>query len=197
MEASLSPLSSRAADLPGASQGWNEHGKAVFAIQAQRAVRQTSAQPGRAGSTSQAVERRRCGTTLFVCSFRRAVEGSARQPLSMEASLSPLSSRPKRSGGICSSADPSWKCFSTERSVVERSAVTFRLSRTRFSGVFPLSHQHKPTSTLRIDDSVIPHLRPLRVIVTQPGPVFARDAVQIPYHLPVTYRQLANQLLVA
>jgi hypothetical protein len=31
------PLSSRAADLPAASSGRNEHGKAVFAIQAQRA----------------------------------------------------------------------------------------------------------------------------------------------------------------
>jgi len=37
MEASPSPLSSRADDLPAASQGRNEHGKAVFAIQAQRA----------------------------------------------------------------------------------------------------------------------------------------------------------------
>jgi hypothetical protein len=27
-----------------------------------------------------------------------------------------LSSRPKRSGGTCGSADPSWRCFSTERS---------------------------------------------------------------------------------
>jgi hypothetical protein len=30
---------------------------------------------------------------------------------------------PERSRGICSSADPSWKCFSTDRSVVERSVV--------------------------------------------------------------------------
>src|ERR1700689_488858 len=29
----------------------------------------------------------------------------------------------KRSGGTCCSADLSWKCFSTERSGVERSAV--------------------------------------------------------------------------
>ena len=37
---------------------------------ARRADRQTSAQPGRAGkSVWQAVERRRCGTTLFVCSL--------------------------------------------------------------------------------------------------------------------------------
>src|ERR1700722_13417229 len=81
---------------------------------------------------------------------------SVQQPLSMEASPSPLSSRPKRtqisdlaaltaathaafrrerrteltnatkfhrksgerSGGICSSADLSWKCFATERSAV-------------------------------------------------------------------------------
>jgi hypothetical protein len=32
---------------------------------------------------------------------------------------------PERSRGICSSADLSWKCFSTERSGVERSAVSF------------------------------------------------------------------------
>jgi hypothetical protein len=31
----------------------------------------------------------------------------------------------KRSGGICSSADLSWKCFRPERSAVERSAVFF------------------------------------------------------------------------
>jgi hypothetical protein len=33
------------------------------------------------------------------------------------------------SRGICSSADLSWKCFSTERSGVERSAVSFRALR--------------------------------------------------------------------
>jgi hypothetical protein len=34
----------------------------------------------------------------------------------------------KRSGGTCCSADLSWKCFSTERSGVERSAVQRILS---------------------------------------------------------------------
>src|SRR5450631_2084284 len=33
----------------------------------------------------------------------------------------------KRSGGTCGSADPSWRCFSTERSGVERPAVLLRL----------------------------------------------------------------------
>ena len=64
----LSFLSSRAADLPVASYGRNEHGSAVFAIQAQRAGTK-SAQPGRAGPIGRRVERRRCGTTLFVCSL--------------------------------------------------------------------------------------------------------------------------------
>jgi hypothetical protein len=41
---------------------------------------------------------------------------SVQQPLSMEAPPSPLSS--ERSRGICSSADLSWKCFSTERTRV-------------------------------------------------------------------------------
>ena len=43
------------------------------------------------------------------------------QPLSMEAPPSPLSSRAKPRDG--SSADLSWKCFSTERSEVEGPAV--------------------------------------------------------------------------
>jgi hypothetical protein len=35
----------------------------------------------------------------------------------------PLLCHPERSRGICSSADPSWICFSTERSGLERSAA--------------------------------------------------------------------------
>jgi hypothetical protein len=33
----------------------------------------------------------------------------------------------KRSRGICGSTDLSWRCFSTERSAVERSAVLLRV----------------------------------------------------------------------
>jgi len=36
----------------------------------------------------------------------------------------PFPCHPDRSGGTCGSADPSWRCFSTERSAVERSAVS-------------------------------------------------------------------------
>jgi hypothetical protein len=43
------------------------------------------------------------------------------KPLSMEAP--PPTCHPERSRGICSSTDLSWKCFSTARSRVERSAV--------------------------------------------------------------------------
>ncbi len=39
----------------------------------------------------------------------------------------------KRSGGICSSTDLSWKCFSTEHSRVERSAVVCQFSHTLLS----------------------------------------------------------------
>jgi hypothetical protein len=44
------PLSSRGADLPAVSCERNEHGKAVFAIQAQRAGAKNQPSPGRAGS---------------------------------------------------------------------------------------------------------------------------------------------------
>jgi hypothetical protein len=36
----------------------------------------------------------------------------------------PFLCHPERSRGVCSSAGPSWKCFSTERSAAERSAVS-------------------------------------------------------------------------
>jgi hypothetical protein len=42
---------------------------------------------------------------------------SDRHPLSMEPL--PFPCHPDRSGGTCGSADPSWRCFSTERSVVK------------------------------------------------------------------------------
>jgi hypothetical protein len=47
------------------------------------------------------------------------------QPLSMNRyPFLVIPTEAKRSGGTCGSADPSWKCFSTERSAVERSAVS-------------------------------------------------------------------------
>jgi len=60
----------------------------------------------------------------------------------------------KRSGGTCGSADPSWRCFSTERNAVERSAVSFLGSHNPFVpfsllqsfplNKFPLFHKRKP-----------------------------------------------------
>jgi hypothetical protein len=49
-------------------------------------------------------------------------DASVPQPISMNRC--PFLCHPERSRGICSSADLSWKCFSTERGGVERSAIS-------------------------------------------------------------------------
>ena len=56
----------------------------------------------------------------------RPTQGDEKRLLSSNRSLwnrRPPLCHPERSRGICSSADLSWKCFSTERSAVEGSAV--------------------------------------------------------------------------
>jgi hypothetical protein len=65
--------------------------------------------------------------------------------------LSPSPCHPELSRGICSSADLSWKCFSTERSPVERG---FFFSGQKKSPLFPRGFsksQTKTQATLRIN----------------------------------------------
>jgi hypothetical protein len=58
----------------------------------------------------------------WACGPPKAMKNaSVQQPLSMNRR--PLLCHPERSRGICGSADLSWKCFSTERSIVEKYAV--------------------------------------------------------------------------
>jgi hypothetical protein len=61
--------------------------------------------------------------------MRLSVEKGARSSSTLPRSSGNLG---ERSGGICSSADLSWKCFSTERSAVGRSAFLFRFSHILF-----------------------------------------------------------------
>jgi hypothetical protein len=59
----------------------------------------------------------------------------------MEPSPLPLSSRPERqrSGGTCGSADPSWKCFSTERT---RISYFTALTTATYVVLFKENHKH-------------------------------------------------------
>jgi hypothetical protein len=142
MRALPSPLSSRGDDLPAAS--WARNDTAKIAIDAgpggPTAKRQPSPE-GLGNRSRRESERRGRGTKPIVRSpcVIRSVPGFPTSPLSpattyvvlpkenhMQLTEAPTLDR--KSGGSrrsCSSADLSWKCFSTERSVVERSAVLF------------------------------------------------------------------------
>jgi hypothetical protein len=96
-------------------------------------TRQTSAQPGRAGTQVQNIaERRRCGTARarlswkcfsteesWACSPPKEMKNGFDSATAINRKRHPSLCHPERSRGTCSSADLSWRSFSTERSLVE------------------------------------------------------------------------------
>jgi hypothetical protein len=74
-EASPSPLSSRAADLPAASRERNDTGKNRYGVKARRADRQTSARKFRGQKSRRCIDNRSAALPNALC-LRRGLDRS-------------------------------------------------------------------------------------------------------------------------